>query len=303
MTKQATVCPVCQSSEISVFVHGIFDCEQTDVLECGICGMQFLSRIMPLEEEDAHYHNYYERVSSRHFKTMSMLDIQNRAMTHYLEYREVYAQLVANRRSILEIGCGNGGFLRFARQENSETTLSAIERDKVSRDFVKTTTPDVVFFPDEDHCRDQQFDLVAGFGVFEHVRDGNSFLRRIRPLISARGILALTIPAKMNPLVYMYDLPEFKKFTYMKQHYYTYTEDSLHILAKQCGYVIDHFTYMQVWSLDNHLSWLRYRRPRDFSDITAQLSPGTLRSYNEDLIRQKTTDLFMVVMRPTVLSE
>lgn len=294
-----TTCPVCQATEISLFMQGIFDCEQTDVLECGNCGMQFLSSLMTLEEEDAYYRNYYEKQHSRHFQAMSMVDIQNRAMAHHLDYREVYAQLLANRQALLEIGCGSGGFLRFARQEAPGTALSAIERDQENRNFVQKTLADVDFFLDEDHCPDHQFDLVVGFGVFEHLRDGAAFLRRIRRLISPGGILALNIPNKMNPLVYRYNLPEFRKFTYMKQHYYTYTEESLRILAEQCGYVIDHFTYMQVWSLDNHLSWLIYRRTRDFSDMTSLLSSDTLQSYNRDLIRQKTTDLFMVVMKPT----
>jgi len=219
-------------------------------------------------------------------------------MAHYLDYREVYSHLLVNRKSILDIGCGSGAFLRFARQGDSAISLSAIERDMENRNFVITNLADVSFFPNEDHCPDRHFDLVVGFGVFEHLRDGNSFLCRIRRLISPGGILALTIPNKMNPLVYIYNLPEFKKFTYMKQHYYTYTEESLHILAKQCGYVIDRFSYMQVWGLDNHLSWLRYRRPRDFADITSQLSSSTLQAYNQDLIRQKMTDLFMVVMEP-----
>ncbi len=290
-------CPVCLTTDVKLFMQGIFDCEQTNVLECGNCGMQFLEPLMTGEED--YYRNYYAKQASRHFRSMSMVDIQNRAITHYNDYQEIYTHLLENRQSILEIGCGSGGFLRFAQQEAPLTALFAIERDQENRRFVQTTLMDVIFFRDEDHCKGHLFDLVAGFGVFEHLRDGKSFLRRIRPMISQDGVLALTIPNKMNPLVYMYNLPEFRKFAYMKQHYYTYTEESLHILAKQCGYVIDHFTYMQVWSLDNHLSWLRYRQPRDFSDITSQLSPNTLHSYNQDMIRQKTTDLFMVVMKPT----
>lgn len=294
-----TACPVCRANDINLFMHGIFDCDHTDVLECGNCGMQFLSPLMTLDEESEYYRNYYEKQRSRHFAHMSMNDIQNRAMAHYLDYSDVYVQLLSNRRSVLEIGCGSGGFLKFARQVAPEISLTAIERDQENQKFVSSTLAEVEFFQHEVHCPDHQFDLVAGFGVFEHLRDGATFLQRLKRLLSPGGVLALNIPNKMNPLVYMYNLPEFRKFAYMKQHYYTYTEESLRILAEQCGYVIDHFTYMQVWSLDNHLSWIRYRQPRDFSELTSQLSSKTLHSYNQDLIRKKTTDLFMVVMKPT----
>ena len=294
-----TACPVCRANDISLFMHGIFDCDHTDVLECGNCGMQFLSPLMTLDEENEYYRNYYEKQHSRHFACMSMDDIQNRAMAHYLDYSNVYAQLLSDRRSVLEIGCGSGGFLKFARQAAPDISLSAIERDQNNQNFVTSTLQGVEFFQHEALCPNHQFDLVAGFGVFEHLRDGAAFLQSIRRLLSPEGILALNIPNKMNPLVYTYDVPEFRKFAYMKQHYYTYTEESLHILAEQCGYVIDHFTYMQVWSLDNHLSWLQYRQPRDFSDMTNLFSSETLHSYNQDLIRQKTTDMFMVVMKPT----
>ena len=61
------------------------------------------------------------------------------------------------------------------------------------------------------------------------------------------------------------DLEEFKKFTYMKQHYYTFTEQAFHLLAGRTGLKVSKFNYMQVWGLDNQLSWLRHKRPRDFS--------------------------------------
>jgi cyclopropane fatty-acyl-phospholipid synthase-like methyltransferase len=260
--------------------------------------MQFLSPLMTLDEENEYYRNYYEKQRVRHFAHMSKNDIQNRAMAHYLDYNDVYTQLLTNRRSVLEIGCGSGGFLKFTRQAAPDISLHAIDRDLENQNFVESTLADVDFLKNGDHCPDHQFDLVAGFGLFEHLRDGADFLRRTRRLISPSGLLALNIPNKMNPLVYTYNLPEFRKFAYMKQHYYTYTEKSLHILAERCGYVIDHFTYMQVWSLDNHLSWIRHRQPRDFSDMTNQLSLDTMQSYNQDLIRKKTTDIFMVVMKP-----
>jgi len=97
-------------------------------------------------------------------------------------------------------------------------------------------------------------------------------------------------------LVYAYSLEEFKKFTYMKQHYFTFTEKSFQLLAQQTRLKVINYDYIQVWGLDNHISWLNYRKPRDFSDITKLLSKSTLDSYNQDMSQKKMTDVMLAVL-------
>lgn len=290
-------CPVCLSENTKVFMQGIFDSDTTNVLECLNCELQFLDPIMSDQEEDEYYKSYYKKQGNRHFKDMNMQDLQDRALQHYQQYEHIYSKLISDSNSILEIGSGSGGFLRFVKENFPNTKITAIERCEENIKFLRESFGEKTYVVnDMAYLKDHKFDLIVAFGVFEHIRESRDFLSKVRKHLTPEGVLALNIPNKHNALVYSYWLDEFRKFTYMKQHYYTFTEKSIDLLAQQTGYKVHGFNYMQVWGLDNHLSWLRYRKPRDYSDISHLLSPSTLKSYNQDLISKKLTDLFMTIL-------
>jgi cyclopropane fatty-acyl-phospholipid synthase-like methyltransferase len=277
---------------------GIFDSDTTKVMECSQCGIQFLDPVMTEQEETEYYEGYYRKQQARHFKTMELADLQQRAYEHYEQYRAIYLELITGCDSLLEIGSGTGGFLKFVKQYSPATRLVAIERCGENVDFIKQSFGDRVNVVDSlGEVQGSKFDCIGAFGVFEHVRNSRDFLLSLRGCLSDQGRLALNVPNKAHALVYAYDLEEFKRFTYMKQHYFTFTERVFHVLAGQTGFSVEKFNYMQVWGLDNHLSWLRYKKPRDFFDITSVLSPQTIESYNNDLIQRKMCDLMMAVLR------
>lgn len=291
-------CPVCDAKDIQLFMTGIFDSDTTQVMECIQCGMQFLDPLMTEQEEAEYYDGYYRKQQARHFKAMDLADLQQRAYEHYEQYCAIYLELITGCESILEIGSGTGGFLKFVRQYSPDTRLVAIERCGENVNFIKHCFDDKVHVLDSlGEVRGTKFDCIGVFGVFEHVRNSRDFLVNLRGHLSNQGRLALNVPNKKHALVYAYELEEFKKFTYMMQHYFTFTEHAFTLLARQTGLSVEKFNYMQVWGLANHLSWLRYKKPRDFSDITSLLSPQTIESYNNDLIHRKMCDLMMAVLR------
>jgi 2-polyprenyl-3-methyl-5-hydroxy-6-metoxy-1,4-benzoquinol methylase len=293
------VCPVCGAKNIQLFMKGVFDCKATKVMECGQCGLQFLHPLMTEKEEEEYYAGYYTKQQDRHYRKIRLPEIQRRAFEHYDQYRANYLELISGCRTILEIGSGTGGFLRFTRQYNPTARLVTVERCRDNVDFINQCFGDSVEVVGslEGVEGSGLFDLIGAFGVLEHVRNSQSFLYSLRKHISTGGRIALNVPNKANALVYDYALEEFRKFTYMKQHYYTFTEQAFEVLAAQTALQIEKFHYMQVWGLDNHLSWLRYGEPRDFSDITRLLSQKTIDSYNSDMIERKKTDLMMAVLR------
>jgi SAM-dependent methyltransferase len=290
-------CPVCDAQEVRLFMTGIFDSDTTKVMECTRCGMQFLDPLMTLEEEADYYDGYYRKQQMRHFKAMDLLDLQQRAFDHYEQYRGIYLELISGCESLLEIGSGTGGFLKFVRQYRPKISLSCIERCNENTGFIKQCFGGGVNVLESlEVVQERKFDCVVAFGVFEHTRDSRGFLVQLGRLLSEKGRLALNVPNKAHVLVYGYVLDEFRKFSYMKQHYFTFTEQAFNLLAEQTGLSVKRFNYLQVWGLDNHLSWLRYKKPRDFGDITSLLSRDTLESYKNDLIEKKMTDLMMAVL-------
>lgn len=288
-------CPVCKSKKVSLFMKGVFDCDFTNVLECLDCGTQYLSPKMTEEEEAKYYNDYYQKQKCRQFEKLELIDLQNTGFQHYKQYSKVYHKILNGVSHLLEIGSGTGGFVKFVSEVYPQIKITVIERCEENVKFLRSNFKNNVEVIDGiDQLGERKFDLVTGFGVFEHIRDSLGFLNQLKKHLSVKGNLVLNVPNKNHALVYAYNVSEFRKFTYMKQHYYTFTESSFESLAKQTGYSIKGFNYLQVWGLDNQLSWLRYRKPRDYQDISQLLSKQTIDSYNQDMIDLKMTDLMMV---------
>lgn len=292
-------CPVCKSNKSSLFLDRIFDSLITKVLECSNCGMQFLHPMMNDKEEDRYYSNYYKKQQKRYFKQSSLQEIQQNSFKHYKQYYDLYHKIIKGRQKILEIGSGAGGFIKFIKTHCPAAEIVAIEKSKPNLDFLKKSFKDVRLLSDIHELKlTNKFDLIAGFGILDHLRNGLAFLTYLRPFLNNSNSPAVfNVCNKRNPLMAIYDLEEFKRFNYMKQHPCTYSIKALRILAKKAGYRIERINYLQVWGLDNHISWLKNREPREFSKYTDILSTNTLKAYNNDLIKLQTTDLMMISMR------
>lgn len=295
-------CPICGSENLFLYMKGIFDCEHTEVLECYDCGLQFLNPMMSEEEEREYYRNYYESQKVRHFQSKTLKNIQEDSCRHYEEYRDFYLSLLKDAESVLEIGSGTGGFLKFVSENFKHINIVSVEKSEANLHYMqeecKGIFASIQFVNGISQIPEQKFDLIFAHGVLEHIRSPFNFLRILIPFLKdVKGKMVLAVPNKHTPLLHIYDLAEFQKFTYMKQHYYTFSEQSFHVLAKQVGGVVEGFDYLQVWGLDNTLAWLRYRKPRDFSQFTKILSETTLRSYKEDMRGNETTDLMLIILR------
>ena len=296
-------CPICASEQLSVFMTGVYDSDDTSVIECANCGLQFLDPMMSQEEEDEYYHNYYANQKSRHYTSLSLKNIQERAHGHYMNYHDVLSAYFKGVSSALEIGSGSGGFLVYMKQFSEINEIVSVERSVSNLEFLQDEKQNdfknVSFVEDiEVLPKDKKFDMIVAFGLFEHIKDSGGFLQQMRDrLVSDDSLLIMNVPNKYDPLVYLYEIEEFKRFAYMKQHYYTFSERSLELLARKINMNVEDFIYLQTWGLDNHVSWLRNRKPQDFSKFTNVFSKETIQSYNQDLIKSKKTDSMMVVLR------
>lgn len=283
-------------------MQGIFDCETTQVWECTDCGTQFLHPMMSEQEENDYYRNYYESQKARHFESQTLAKIQNDSFQHYNEYKYFYLKLFEDIKDILEIGSGSGGFLKFVCENRKGINLVSVEKSEANINFLKSECDfykehQLLLVDSVKEIPEKKFDLIFAHGVFEHLRNPLSFLKSMIDLLRKDGKIVLGVPNKYTPLVHVYNLDEFQKFTYMKQHYYTFSEKSFEVLALKAGAAVAEFEYLQAWGLDNTLSWLRYRKPRNFWQLTKILSQETLRSYKEDMRKNKTTDLIFVTLK------
>jgi len=98
---------------------------------------------------------------------------------------------------LLDIGCGNGSFIRRAQQRGYE--VWGIDFDRRSVDAARNAFGlDNVFVLSVDGLRekfsDTQFDVITCFEVLEHLPDPVGFLRNVAGLLKRDGTFAGSVP-------------------------------------------------------------------------------------------------------------
>ena len=290
-------CPICASKRVYRYMKGIFDCDKTEVWECRECEVQFLDTIMNMKEEEAYYKDYYRSQHNRYTDKLEIDEVQSRSYDYFLEHQSNYSSYIRNSSRILEVGCGSGGFLKLLQSLFDKQEVVGVERSETNLAFLRKSFPGYCFLHNISEAQGRQFDLIVGIAVFEHLRAPLRFLLYLKKLLEEEGHIILEMPNKADALIEIYELSEFKRFNYQKQHYFTYSEKPLRILAKEAGLTVQKVYYSQQYGLDNHISWLKNRQAGDYSQYSDVFSAETLKSYKHDLARLKCTDVIGVVLR------
>lgn len=176
------VCPVCGSGDHRI----IFQKNGGIYVTCDGCSMIFLNPVF----KDEHLVRYYQNNNC------------NQALAHDSEsefYRRIYStglELIAAVKaegSILDIGCSSGLFLDVAK-ENKYVT-HGIELNKVEVEIARSKGHPVWDKP-LDQCKSKNtFDIITLWDVFEHIKDGASYLKDLRSRLRKDGLVFLQIPS------------------------------------------------------------------------------------------------------------
>ena len=292
-------CKICNSKNTILYMKGIYDSDETEVIECEDCNARFLHPFMTLEEEKKYYEDYYASQAPRYTSELSLEKIQQKTYNRFLDYIQIYSSF-KKPSSILEIGSGTGGFLKLLNEKFLQKDVYSAERSDVNMNFLRKSFPTYRFARDIVEFKDIKFDLIAAFALFEHIRNPKELLVQIRSMLVNDGRLFLEVPNLREPLISLYSIEEFKKFHYQKQHYFTYSEKSIKILAEDTEFKVEDFYYIQSYGLDNHLSWLIYKKLRNFQDMTNLISKSSNKRYKKKIIENKTTDVLGVILKKSI---
>lgn len=98
-------------------------------------------------------------------------------------------------RTILEVGCGNGGNLPLvsAYGQTYAVEMDDAARARASRRAVARVEKG--WLPDGVPFGDRQFDLIAALDVLEHVDDDRAALQTLHNRLLPGGLLVVTVPA------------------------------------------------------------------------------------------------------------
>jgi 2-polyprenyl-3-methyl-5-hydroxy-6-metoxy-1,4-benzoquinol methylase len=241
-------CYLCGGNSFSKRPGRVRDRRELDVLQCRSCGLVFLSS--------------FDHITPDFYENSGMdgggvnPDDWLRATARDDERRFRTLERGITNKTLLDFGCGNGGFL--ARAGRVAALAMGIEPDlSLGPHFHQKK---LTVYPDPDEI-DQTFDIITLFHVLEHLPDPVNILRRLAGMLRPEGSIIIEVPNADDALLTLYECDAFSRFTYWSCHLFLFNQRTLALLAQKAGLKTDYIKQVQRYPLSNHLYWLAKGKP------------------------------------------
>ena len=236
-----TKCPFCGASEIKIQLKT----PNWKIFACLVCTNAW-TKPPPIgidqinyEEKNFHSRFGFKEVSDMPYQWRKAVLMQARLVEKYLPIGS----------SILEIGCGEGLFLRELSKRGFK--VSGVEPSKTASEFARISGLNVIqgYFPDT-HIPGS-FDAVVISQVLEHVPDPISFLRSSGALAPNGYILLVQTNWRgLMPRIYRQHwyawVPD--------QHYWHFTPKGLRLIFKELNWQVVKLEYSSLSHNNNIIS-------------------------------------------------
>jgi 2-polyprenyl-3-methyl-5-hydroxy-6-metoxy-1,4-benzoquinol methylase len=143
---------------------------------------------------------------------------------------------------VLDIGCGTGGFLRFARDKG--LTTFGFDASRAQVEYAQKDLPNVrqaispTKYLEQIDQLDLQFDFVVFWDVLEHLRNPLQFLMEIQTMLRPCGFLFVSVP-NGHAMLWKRHIYSFihKQFSFHPwEHVFYYSPRSLADYLNKSGY-------------------------------------------------------------------
>lgn len=233
MPAEMYVCTCSSSASFRKVAHH----RGADILACTGCGLGMTNPPppdVPYEEEDFHLDTLKSPEEDPSWKTSYY-------QWAYRTNLALIRQALPSGGTVMDIGCGEGVFLRLLRDNGYKTTglepsRTAVQRAQASGLQVQHGR----LQPEIDYGR---ADLVIMSHVLEHIRDFPAALRKVSE-IAPGGYLLLVQTHYRGWVPRLY--PQRWYAWVVAQHYWHFTPDSLAGYAAACGYRRVACTYTSI---------------------------------------------------------
>jgi len=235
-------CPVCATNEEQF----LFIKDGGRHVKCTQCDMVYLNPVF----KDEHLENHYRK--NHAFQSEVVAD--DNAFYSKLYLKGLHAiESVASKGNILDIGCSAGGSLNHAKAASWSTYGVELNEGEAALANAKGHTvynqllDDVTF--------DVKFDAVTLWDVFEHLKDGRAYLKKIQTLLADNGIIFMQIPSADSLAAKM--LQERCNMFDGIEHVNLYSYKAIEKLAKECNLDILHVETVisEIGVMNNYLNY------------------------------------------------
>lgn len=244
-------CYICRENKFIDRPGEVRDRSDIKVIECLNCGLVTLSRIDHIDMR--HYQD-----SKMHTGEVSILSWLQETDTDDQRRFDMLKSKMINK-SIIDFGCGNGGFLTKAR--SLAKSVEGVELEERLQSFFAENKLNVWRSIDEVVKANKKYDLITSFHVFEHLSDPINVLEMLSQLLHENGEIIIEVPSSSDALLTLYENEAFSRFTYWSQHLFLFNDHTIREVIKKAGLKINWVKQVQRYSLANHLYWLAKGKP------------------------------------------
>ena len=188
MTKR---CPACYSENNNLFLNVIDHKKRNsfNLYECQKCGLVFLYPLPSKEKLSRYYDDDYYQLPEKGIVGFLEENLKNAVFAKHFNHIENYVK----KGTLLDVGCGNGYFLNFAKKKGWKTL--GIEFSSYASKFAERYGLKVIKKPVENvKLSKEQFDAITFFNVLEHTSNPNNVLKKTRDWLKKKGILLIEVP-------------------------------------------------------------------------------------------------------------
>ena len=218
-------CYLCGNSKFDQKEGVVRDVPELEIYQCKICGLVFLSSF-------DHIKDSFYKESGMHEGSLNVKAwLSNTAKDDQRRF-EYLKELLPNR-SLMDFGCGAGGFLLRAKE--AAASVCGIELDRrLSKHFIENNLAVDRELSDQVN-KANHYDIITMFHVMEHLPDPKKILLKLADLLTNRGEIIIEVPSAEDALLTLYNSKAFSEFTYWSCHLYLFTEKTLEMLFSQIG--------------------------------------------------------------------
>jgi 2-polyprenyl-3-methyl-5-hydroxy-6-metoxy-1,4-benzoquinol methylase len=265
-------CYLCNCKDFRIRPGKVRDNPDLKIYECNSCGLVFLSSFMHIDEK------FYE--SANMHKDADDMDleswIKNTARDDERRYNLLFP--IIKNKKVLDFGCGNGSFLKLARNTALDAVGVEVElRLKTYFEESKLSVYNNVELVKGD------FDVITLFHVLEHIPDPINLLKRLSKKLKKDGCIIIEVPNANDALLSLYESEPFSFFTYWSPHLYLFSNATLKVISERAGLEENYIKQIQRYPLSNHLYWLAKGKPGGHEKWNFLDSPELNAAYEKQL--------------------
>lgn len=187
-------CHLCQSMRVEIFSQERRDDQPYTVIWCQECAV-----IQTWERYDLVSPDYVSLPDAAMDPARVWCQSQHKAPAFIQWERVVAAGGVGPPAPLLDVGCGTGGFLRYAFSRGWEPF--GFDSSKAQAEYARQQFPHVhqatsaADYLAQLSIDPPLFGVITLWDVFEHIRNPGEFIAGLRPLLAPDGLMFITVPS------------------------------------------------------------------------------------------------------------